>query len=164
MDNVEIIGFNYNILSLDHFLKLVNDLNSTYPDSIIQFLDASCVGGYNHVLHGINQSFLAFSRGQNLANDLSIEILLRISSQRQISKAFKILGIHEGEMDICGIFINCPDEVIKKFSVIFNRDDNVFIPDELRLQECYNLSSKEIANINIEDLLIDKTSKFVVDY
>ncbi|MCQ2972784.1 MAG: KEOPS complex subunit Cgi121 [archaeon] len=164
MDNIKIIGFKGNITSLDDTLEFINNIKKENPNSVIQLIDASCIGGLRHINHAIYHSYLAFERGENLAKDLSVEIVLRASGQRQISKAFKILGLKEGQIDICAIFIDCNNEIIDSFNDIFIREDSVLTTNSLKLQEVYNISNKEIEYMDIEDILIDKSTKLIVDY
>lgn len=164
MDNVQIIGFKGEITSLDNTLDFINKIKEENPNSVIQLIDASCVGGLRHINHAISHSYLAFERNENLAKDLSVEIVLRASGQRQISKAFKILGLKEGKIDICAIFIDCDNDIIDAFNDIFIRDDTVLTSDTLKLQEIYNISDKEIEYMDIEDILIDRSTKLIVDY
>ena len=97
MGNLEILGFRANIDSVGETLSQINDIKK--DGEIIQLLNADAIASKNHVIHGVNQAFLAFDRGENLAKDISVEIVLRCSAQRQISKAFQILGLKEGNMN-----------------------------------------------------------------
>ena len=91
MDNIQILGFKATINSVGETLNLIDSIKD--DDEIIQLLNADSIVSKNHIIHGVNQAILAFDRGENLAKDLSVEIVLRCSAQRQISKAFKILGL-----------------------------------------------------------------------
>ena len=159
LDNVYILGFRANIESVGDTLDQINKIKK--DGEIIQLVNADAVCGKNHILHGVNQAFLAFERGQNLANDLSVEIVLRCSAQRQISKAFDILGLREGEMNLCTILINCDEDYKDQLSSIFTYDESVLIPDENHLKKVYDIKESEIP---VEDMIIDKISKLTVDY
>ena len=112
---------------------------------------------------GVNQAFLSFERGVNLANDIGVEIVLRCSAQRQISKAFKMLGLKEGSMNLCVVLINCEDYT-DQLSSIFTYDESVLVPDNEKLMEIYQINDVEINNMTIEELIIDRISKLTVDY
>ena len=159
LDNVYILGFRANIESVGDTLDQINKIKK--DGEIIQLVNADAVCGKNHIFHGVNQAFLAFERGQNLANDLSVEIVLRCSAQRQISKAFDILGLHESEMNLCTILINCDEDYKDQLSSIFTYDESVLIPDENHLKKVYDIKESEIP---VEDMIIDKISKLTVDY
>lgn len=161
MDNLKILGFRATIDSVGDTLDKIDSIKG--EDEIIQLLNAEAIASKNHILHGVNQAILAFNRGENLAKDLSVEIVLRCSAQRQISKAFKILGLSEGEMELCAVLINC-DDYTDELESIFIRDDDVLIADESKLKEIYKISDVELDNLSVEDIIIDRITKLTVDY
>ena len=148
---IKVLGFKGNIDSVSKTLDKINSLKNS-DDEIIQLLNADAIAGLRHVEH------------ENLANDLSVEICLRCSAQRQISKAFEILGLKEGKMNLCAILINCSDESVDELSLMFDRDNNVLIADELKLMKIYDIDKNELANMHIDDIIIDKITKLIVDY
>lgn len=160
---VEIYGFHGEIDSVDSVLKKFNTFK-TDPNIIIQLMDSDAIAGKNHVLHAVNQAFLAFKRGENLAKNIDVEICLRSSAQRQISKAFNILGLKKGKMNLCAVLINCPDSVFDELNDMFTLDNDVLSPDYSKLKEIYNINDEELSNIYIEDILIDRISHLIVDY
>jgi KEOPS complex subunit Cgi121 len=85
------------------------------------------------------------------------------TAQRQISKAFDILGLKEGEMDIAVVMIDCPDYFIDELSCMFVRNDAVLEADESILLDLYDIPKKELKNIQITDILIDKTTRLIVE-
>ena len=161
--DIKILGFRGNIDSVNQTLAKLNSLKSN-DDEIIQLLNADAIAGLIHVKHGVNQAYLAFSRAENLAKDLSVEVCLRCSAQRQISRAFEILGLKEGQMNLCAILINCSNEIVDELSLMFDRDDDVLIADESKLIEIYDINDDELTDMDIEDIIIDKITKLTVDY
>ena len=164
LDNVEILGFTGKIESIPKTLEQVETIRNSCCDvGIIQLMNADAIAGKEHLQQGVIHAINAFKRGENLAKDLGIEILIRTSAQRQISKAFDILGLKEGEMNIAVVLIDCPDYFIDELSKYFSRDDSVLEADESILKEIYDIPDKELSNIYITDVLIDKTTKLIVD-
>ena len=161
MDNLQILGFRATINSVEETLNLINSIKK--DDEIIQLLNADSIVSKNHIVHGVNQAFLAFESGENLAKDISVEIALRCSAQRQISKAFKILGLKEGEMNLCAILINCEDYTTE-LSSVFTPDESVFTPDYEHLAEIYKISDDELKSMSMEEIIIDRITKLTVDY
>ena len=159
--NLQILGFKGNIDSVGDTLDFINSIKS--DSEVIQLLNSDAVAGRRHIEHGVNQAFLAFERGENLANDLSVEICLRCSAQRQISKAFNLLGLKEGHMNLCAVLIDC-DDYTSQLSSRFSLDDGVLLPDVDKLKEIYDISDDELEIVDVEDILIDRISKLVVDY
>ena len=161
IDNIKILGFKATINSIEDTLSQIDSIKE--DDEIIQLLNADSIASKTHIIHGVNQAFNAFNRGENLANDISVEIALRCSAQRQISKAFKILGLNEGKMNICAVLINCKDYT-SELSSIFTFDDSVLIADNENLAEIYKISDDELKNFSIEDIIVDRITKLSVDY
>ena len=161
MNNIKVLGFTACIDSVGGTLDQINSIKG--DDEIIQLLNADAIVSPNHIIHGVNQAFLAFDRGKNLAKDISVEIVLRCSAQRQISKAFKLLGLKEGQMNLCAVLINC-DDYSCELGEMFNRDDSVLEANDSKLMEIYNISDVEIEKMSIEDVIIDRITKLTVDY
>ena len=160
MENIQILGFRAAIDSVGDTLDKVNSIKD--DDEIIQLLNADSIASKNHIIHGVNQACLAFERGENMAKDLSVEIVLRCSAQRQISKAFKILGLKEGDMNLCAVLINSKD-YSQELSSIFTRDDDVLIPDDDKLVEIYKISDAELQIMSVDEIIIDRITKLTVD-
>lgn len=159
--DLQILGFRGEIVSVKDTL---NQIDSIKEDSeIIQLLNADAVAGKRHIEHGVNQAFLAFKRGENLANDLSVEICLRCSAQRQISKAFDLLGLKEGKMNLCAVLIDCKD-YSDKLDSLFSRDDSVLLACEDKLKEIYSIDDEELEIMDVEDILIDRITRLIADY
>ena len=164
LDNVEILGFTGEIESIPKTLEQIDNIRNSCCDvGIIQLMNADAIAGKEHLEQGVIHAITAFKRGENLAKDLGIEILIRTSAQRQISKAFDILGLKEGKMNIAVVLIDCPDYFVDELSDIFTRNDAVLEADESILKKIYEIPQKELKNIHITDILIDKTSKLIVD-
>lgn len=161
MDNIQILGFKANIVSVGDALDKIDSIKE--DGEIIQLLNADSIVSKNHIMHGVNQAFLAFDRGENLAKDISVEIVLRCSAQRQISKAFDMMGLKEGEMNLCALLINSND-YSHEWDSIFTRDDDVLAPDFDNLIRVYNISDVELQNMSVEEIIIDRITKLTVDY
>ncbi|WP_303723392.1 KEOPS complex subunit Cgi121 [Methanobrevibacter thaueri] len=161
MDNIQILGFKGMVDSVGDTLDRINSIKK--DGEIIQLLNADSVASTNHIIHGVNQAFLAFERGENLAKDISVEIVLRCSAQRQISKAFAMLGLKDGQMNLCAVMINC-DDYSSELGEMFERDDGVLRGDDLKLMDLYKISESETDNMSIEKVIIDRITKLAVDY
>lgn len=162
MDNIKILGFRASIDSVEDTLNLIDSIKK--DGEIIQLLNADSIASQDHIIHGVNQAFLAFDRGENLAKDLSVEIVLRCSAQRQISKAFRMLGLKEGQMNLCAVLINCSCDYTSQLSSIFSFDESVLLPDNGKLIEIYKISDIELKNMSVEEIIIDRITKLTVDY
>ena len=160
---IEVIGLKGEITDVNDILNFVNELSNKY-NCMIQLMNASALAGELHIYQACIQSINSFNREINIANNLGMEICVRASAQRQISKAIKILGLKKGENDICAVIIkkdNNIQEITNDLFDEFNHDDLVLIPDFNNLRKIYNIS------IEIEPLtvyyFIEKTSVLTLD-
>ena len=142
LDNVEILGFTGEIESIPKTLKQVEDIRNSCCDvGIIQLMNADAIAGKEHLQQGVIHAINAFKRGENLA----------------------ILGLKEGNMNIAVVLIDCPDYFIDELSDMFVRNDAVLEADESILLNLYDIPEKELKKMHITDILIDKTTRLLVD-
>ena len=66
-------------------------------------------------------------------------------------------------MNIAVVLIDCPDYFIDELSDMFVRNDAVLEADESILTNLYDIPEKELKNMHISDILIDKTTRLIVD-
>ncbi|MGZ7044671.1 MAG: KEOPS complex subunit Cgi121, partial [Methanobacterium sp.] len=134
--NIQIAGFTHKVTNFDDLMKKINQISNNCK---IQLLNADGIAGYEHILHATLHAIKAFERNENIANDLGIEICVRASAQRQISKALQILGIKKDEMNICAVAVDCNTDILNELEDILDkRDDEVLNPDQKTLKKIYD--------------------------
>ncbi len=160
--NIQIAGFKHDITN---FNNLMNKINEISKNCTLQLLNADGIAGYEHALHATVHAIKAFERDENIANDLGLEICVRASAQRQISKALSILGINEGNMNICAVAVGCGEKIMDELEAVLDkRDDNVLNPDENILKKIYKISDEEIKTAgSIEDVMIERTTLLILE-
>lgn len=160
--DIQIIGFKHNVKD---FRELINKTNEISKDCTLQLLNADGIAGNEHILHATHHAIKAFERGENIAKDLGLEICLRTSAQRQISKALDILGINEGEMNICAVAVDCREDIINKLeSLLDKRENNILESNENTLKEIYDISDEEIKSAgSVENVMIERTSLLILE-
>ena len=152
---IRILGFKGRIEDINETLSMLED------DGIVQLMDARAVAGREHVLHATAHAIKAFKRGENIANDIGLEICLRTAATRQISKALKMVGLKEGPMEICAVLID--SDKLDTLSRIFKRDDTVLEPDTRYLKKLYNLTKNEIELVGVTGALIERTTLLILE-
>ncbi len=160
--NIQISGFKSNITDFNHLMDNINEISQ---NCTIQLLNADGIAGYEHILHATIHAIKAFERDENIANDLGLEICVRASAQRQISKALNILGIKEGKMNICAVAVGCTENILDLMETILgNKDDEVLKPDEIILKKIYNISDVEIETMGaISNVMIERTTLLIIE-
>ncbi|MEN6329659.1 MAG: KEOPS complex subunit Cgi121 [Methanobacteriaceae archaeon] len=140
--------------------QVLNRIEGLACQGTIQLLQAPGLAGEKHLLHSIHQALLAFQRNENFSHDLGLEICLRVSAQRQISRAIQLLGIKEGKQELCAVMVGCPEDTLPQLENILGpRDSTVLKPDPERLKQFYKISDLELhAHRNVERVLIERTT------
>lgn len=135
---------NNTVKDIPELLGKINKITDKKDDSIIQLLYPDNICGIKHLKQAIAQAFKAFDEGQNFANDKGLEIVVRLSAQKQINNALKVLGIKE-EGNITVLYIDTTQEQINETEKLFtNRNDDILEEyDTQNIIKTYSLSSDE---------------------
>ncbi|WP_137284079.1 KEOPS complex subunit Cgi121 [Halorussus salinisoli] len=83
------------IEDLGDFLAGVGDVEDEF-DCAIQAFDADYVLGADHLRAAVERADRAFDRGENVARERAVEILLYAAGRRQINRALR-MGVGEGQ-------------------------------------------------------------------
>jgi KEOPS complex subunit Cgi121 len=83
---------------LDGFLATLDDV-ATAHGVTVQAFDARYVAGRDHLARAVELADRAIERGENVARDRSVEILLYAAGRRQIDDALE-MGVREGRTPV----------------------------------------------------------------
>jgi len=160
--NIQIAGFSSHI---NDFKQVMHDLSKFNNKCVIQLMDADGIAGREHAAHATIHAIKAFSRKENISKDIGLEICVRASGQRQISRAINILGIKNGDLNVCAVAVDCAEDVMGDIgNLIGKRDDNVLEADMDKLKSLYTLSDMEINTAgSVSKLLIERTSLLILE-
>lgn len=117
----------------------------------VQLIDLSLVAGKGHIEFAIEQAERAFTRKTNISDDIFVEILVRMSGQRQIKRAIELFGLKDSR-EIAMIF----EDKYENFFIPAGcrKDDSLFGIDQKkyeRIKRVYNISEKEVEVANQKD-------------
>jgi KEOPS complex subunit Cgi121 len=159
---IQIAGFKSD---LTNFKAVMEELKLNYSGCVIQLMDADAVAGVQHVLNSTVHAIKSFSRNENIASDMGLEICVRTSGQRQISQAIKMLGIRNGKMNICAVALDCKSDIMEDLvNILGLRDDHVLEPDTDKLRSIYKISDTQLeTNPDISKILMEKTALLIID-
>lgn len=160
--NIQIAGFKSKIDDVGGLIASTKDMGL---DCTIQLLNAQGIAGRDHAMHATIHALQAFRREENIAQDLGLEICVRASGQRQISQAINLLGIKEGDLDICTVLVDCNDNLIDELEDILDqRDDSVLEPDQEILKKMYHISDLEIETSgSVSRVLMERTALLILE-
>lgn len=131
-------------------------------DAEIVLMDADMVCGTDHLLAAVFHARRAFERGMNASNTLGMEVILYASGERQISKAKKKMGLHQGTEKVAVVVLG-PEEA--NLDVVLNqlelrRDDSV-LECSLEKAEAYGIEKAEMDAVGrelLQDLVLEKVA------
>ncbi|MGB9964305.1 KEOPS complex subunit Cgi121 [Halobacterium hubeiense] len=85
--------------AVDDVESFVADLPGGGPETAVQAFDAAYVAGRAHLAAAVEHADRAFDRGENVASDRAVEILLYAAGRRQIREALG-MGVVAGEQPV----------------------------------------------------------------
>ncbi len=160
--NIRVAGFRSQITD---FKQLMKDLNDYKDGCTIQLMDADGIAGIKHAIHATIHAMKAFSRKENVSKDRGLEICVRASGQRQISHAIDMLGIKNGNINVCAVAVGCEGEVMEKLGAFLGeRDDVVLEADDDKLKSIYSISEIELETTgSVSKLLMERTASLILE-
>ncbi len=113
----------------------------------IQLINAMNLAGREHLEFALEQARRAFERGENIADDLLMEVLVRASATRQIKTALEKLGVGS-TTQVVAIAQEVPQEFLKRYSCRECEEVLEVTPGKYRrLKEVYGISEAEIRTL-----------------
>lgn len=140
------------------FLKKIR---GNVPNKVwIQFFDSSLIATWQHLFFATLNAQLSFKNKRNISKSMEIEVLLYASSQHQINKAIKLIGIKDGTLDIALVIVgkneNQIDEAFIEIleSIGKEPDESVIELSEKKIEKItkeFSISKNEIETIMKKD-------------
>jgi KEOPS complex subunit Cgi121 len=113
----------------------------------IQILNSRYIAGREHVVFSLLQAKRAFERGENITNDLLLELTVRVSAQRQIKRALELFGLPAKEVVIVGDEI---PENIREYGCIETNSELTQEKYE-NVKRAFGIDEKEILTVSKGD-------------
>lgn len=168
--------------ALEYLFDMIEELQNKNKDSIIQFVKDDYLLNQDHMFLACYYMQKAFLQKTSISHKKNIELLLYLSTHRQISKSIKAFGIDEndlkeGRLTVC---ITSPfnnlEEVHNEILQILNATELELTINDIKIEKInkiiknYNISNEQIesvlksygiqeintqkSNINLEDLTL----------
>jgi tRNA threonylcarbamoyladenosine modification (KEOPS) complex Cgi121 subunit len=168
----QITGFkNLKIENTKEFVKKIRD--EIPQKAWIQFFDASVVATWQHLFFAVLNAQLSFRNHGNISNSIEMETLLFASTQHQINKAIKKIGVKTGSPDIAVVIVakkaeqlnralsvisritgKQPDETVLEISD--QKQDMILTIFEISRNEIETVIKKENTRNAIRDIILEK--------
>lgn len=169
---MEITG--YKEVKIEDITKFLQRIRTDRQQDIaIQFFNAELVATWQHLYFAALNALMAFRNKSTISKNLTMEIMLCASAQRQIRKAIALLGVRQDSANIAAVIMSeNPDSartVLKTVSRHFSAE-----PDETvlelskskmqRIRKAFSISETELETVTkkgdaqqaLVDLVIEK--------
>lgn len=147
---IAIVGFeNARIKNVE---KLFEEIRNKIKEATIQLFEANSIAGKEHLYFATLNALTAFKNRTNISNNLTMEILLYASAQRQIANALKKIGIKQETRNVAAVIITEKREQINQLTELLSKllharpNDKVIELTERKLKKIkklFEISEKE---------------------
>jgi KEOPS complex subunit Cgi121 len=123
---------------------------AAYPDH--QVVTPALVAGRGHLEFAVSQAEAAFSRGENISEDLFVEIILRASAQRQIKRAIESFGVcDEGDDEVVVLSEQGPGLFMEDFGCEEVEELLEIDREKMeRIKRTFDISDEELSTLPME--------------
>lgn len=131
---------------VDAFVARLGDIGNEHGCAV-QAFDADYVADRAHLESAVEHANRAFERGENVASDRAVEILLYAAGRRQIRRALA-MGVDEGEHEVT-VVVDGENEAAAASTVAALLDEQATLGgDPATLREFFDVSDAERAVVD----------------
>lgn len=144
---MELLECTLAIDDLDRFVADLAEIGETHGTTL-QAFDARYVAGPRHLERAVELADRSIDRGENVARDRAVEILLYAAGRRQIDRALE-MGVGEGE-NRAVVLADGGDEAaalegVRELEAFADTESTLERPDEKTIQEFFEIPDRERA-------------------
>ncbi|WP_231186200.1 KEOPS complex subunit Cgi121 [Haladaptatus sp. DYF46] len=152
------------VADVNEFVARLGDIGDEF-DCAIQAFDAGYVAGRAHLESAVEHANRAFERGENVARDPAVEILLYAAGRRQINQALE-MGVSEGEQDVV-VAVDGEGETAASAAVseLLTPEDTLDASDREPIFEFFSISERELAatTASLTDIVRERVALLEVE-
>jgi KEOPS complex subunit Cgi121 len=148
--------------SLESFLSALRSIGERY-DVLIQAFDAEYIAGEEHLRSALAHARRSMERGENVADELAVEVLLYAAGRRQIDEAMT-LGLGTGEQSVI-VLLDGVQADTAATAVREQIDPGPVDPDESAVTEYFGITPEERAATtgDLTDLVLERVALLDVE-
>ena len=143
--------------SVDDFVASIGDIAGD-TGATVQVFDARYVVSRTHLERAVELADRAIGRGENVARDRAVEILLYVAGRRQIDQALT-LGVNEGRTPVVAL-VDGGDEAAAEREVAHLLDpaETLGDYDEQLVRDYFDVDDTELAATtgSLEDAVLER--------
>lgn len=152
---------------VESFLEALDDVGS--DDLTVQAFDARYIVSRRHLERALELADRERGRGEAIARDRSVEILLYAAGRRQINRALE-LGVGEGETPVVVLVDTEPGGLADEAAATAVGDllvsaETLGDYEESRVREFYDIGAVELdaTDMGLESLVLERVALLVVE-
>ena len=150
---------------VDAFVATLGDIADEH-DVTVQAFDARYVVSRRHLERAVELADRERARGDAIARDRAVEVLLYAAGRRQIARALE-LGVDEGETPVVVVVDGDGDEQAASAAVadLLEPAETLGAYDEARVREFFDVGDAELAATaaTLEALVLERVALLVVE-
>ncbi|MFT4949578.1 MAG: KEOPS complex subunit Cgi121 [Natronomonas sp.] len=144
---MEVVGGEATVADVDSFVEAVGTVGEAHG-STVQAFDARYIVGRDHLERAVTLAERARERGEAIADDPAVEILLYAAGRRQITDALEI-GVSKGECPVVAVAVGGDErgaaDTLRGW-LAPAEPLGTYAPE--RVREFYGVSERELAATN----------------
>ncbi|MFB6110768.1 MAG: KEOPS complex subunit Cgi121 [Halodesulfurarchaeum sp.] len=149
--------------TLDSFLGTLREIGAEH-DVLVQAFDARYVAGRPHLESALEHAKRSKERGENVADDLAVEVLCYAAGRRQIDEAME-LGVSAGEQPV--VVLLAGDRESDAAAAVAERaiEPGPVEPSERRLTAFFGITDAEraVTSGTLTDLVCERVALLDVE-
>ncbi len=152
------------ITDVNEFVARLADIGDEF-DCAVQAFDADYVAGEEHLESAVIHANRAFERGENIARDRSVEILLYAAGRRQINQALT-MGVSDGEQAVVVVVDGeCEEPATDAVSELLTPAETLGTVNRDFVFEFFGVSERELAatTASLTDLVCERVALLEVE-
>ena len=152
------------VADVNDFVTRITDIGDEF-DCAIQAFDADYVAGREHLESAVAHANRAFERGENVARDRAVEILLYAAGRRQIDQALT-MGVSEGEQNVVVVVDGEREQsAADAVSELLTPAETLGTPNRDSMFEFFDVSEREVATTtaSFTDLVCERVALLEVE-
>jgi len=154
---------------LDAFLADLDGVGEA-TGTAVQAFDARYVVGREHLRRAVELADRAFDRGENVARDRAVEVLLYAAGRRQINRALE-MGVDGGETPVV-VVVDSPENdgtaeaaAAERIRALLDPAETLDDYDEALVREFFDVGDAELEAVDggLADLVAERVALLVVE-
>lgn len=140
---MELVEGTATVEDVDAFVEDLQQIERDH-DTTVQAFDARYVLGREHLEHAVELATRAHERGEGIAREQSVEILLYAAARRQINRALE-MGVSEGECPAVVVVVGGDETgAAEEVRSLLEPAETLGASDPDRIRSFFDVSEREL--------------------